>query len=440
MNGMRGVLILALIAGLAPGLASAQEVFGMGGMPGALALPEDPGPLAEAVCAGRLTCVPEVRFEAGRDAAGKAITVIGLRFGLSEPVLPEDMPTDGCLDTEGRRDGGAEWHLLIDGRPVRRLLALCNDGYGASGVGDDEIMVSDNQLTHIQSGGSAWRWVETRHYQLSPLQLTGMDSCNYHNAMAWSGSRVSVDAADASVTVLAYREGEGGQDEAGIGCPTESDTLPMREKMRLLKAQAIPLPHLEGALKPGLGIGTCGLSIRADGSAGLVIHGTAAPAGKGATLRAVALDRQTLLLQVSDPAALTGGQGARSWVGQPHVEIYLRGQDDKRPFGQLGITLDGQIHAGVGAAALPRVTVSRDIDENRRDVTRLTLRFADEDVLTGGLVLVYSEAAAGRQIRLTATAPIEGLSPLLAPAPTAVPSLCAADERGLLNIVGAASE
>lgn len=439
---MRHLMMLALAASLAPAAAGAEEVFGMGGMPGALALPQDPGPLAEAVCAGRLTCVPEVRYEAGKDAAGKAITVIGLRLGLSEPVLPEDMPPDGCLDGEGNRDGGAEWHLLMAGKPVRRLLALCNDGYGAAGVGDDEIMVSDNRLTYIQSGGSAWRWVETRYYQLSPLQLTGTDSCSYHNAMAWSGSRVSSDAADASVTVLGYREGngEGDQDEAGIGCPTEGDALPMREKMRLLKAQAVPLPHVEAALTPGLGIGTCGLSIRADGSAGQVVHGLAAPAGKGAVLRAVALDSRTLLLQVRDPAAFSGGQGARSWVGQPHVEIYLKSQDDKRPFAQLGITLDGQVHAGVGKAPVPEVTASRDIDEKMRDVTHLTLRFATEDALAGGLVLVYSEAEAGRQIRLTSTAPIERLSPLLAPAPVAVPSLCAADGRGALNIVGAVAE
>jgi len=437
---MRHLLVLALAAGLAPAAAGAEEIFGMGGMPGALALPQDPGPLAEAVCAGRLTCVPEVRYEAGRDAAGKAITVIGLRLGLSEPVLPEDMPPDGCLDAEGNRDGGAEWHVLIDGKPVRRLLALCNDGYGAAGVGDDEIMVSDNRLTHIQSGGSAWRWVETRNYQLSPLQLAGTDSCNYHNAMAWSGNRISSDAASAAVTVLGYREGDGDQDEAGIGCPTEGEALPMTEKMRLLKAQAVPVPHLAGPFKPGQGIGTCGLSIRSDGSAGQIVHGMAAPAGKGAELRAVALDDVTLVLQIRDPAGLSGGQGAKSWVGQPHVEIYLKGEDDKRPYAQLGITLDGQVHAGVGKATAPQVTVSRDIDEGMRDVTRLTLRFASAEALAGGVVLVYSEAEAGRQIRLTATAPVERLSPLLAPAPVAVPSLCAVDGRGLLAIVGAVAE
>ncbi|PWR19900.1 hypothetical protein [Zavarzinia compransoris] len=362
--------------------------------------------------------------------------MIELRLGLSEPVLPDDMPAEGCLDADGNRDGGSEWHLLADGKPERRLLAFCNDGYGASGVGDDEIMVSDNHLTHIRSGGSAWRWVETHNYQLSPALVTGIDSCNYSNIEAWTGTRLSIDTATAGVTVLGYRAGGDGDNEAGIGCPTESDALPIAEKMRFLKALAVPVPAIAGPVPADAGIGTCGVAISADGSAGTVIHGIAAAPGRGAELRAVALDGRSLLIDVRDPLAGSGGQGAKSWVGQPHVELYLKGAEDSpKPFAQLGITLDGQVHAGVGKAAVPVVAVSRGIDEKNRDVTRLRLRFAAEDALAGGLVIVYSEAEKGRQLRLTSTAPVERLTPLLAPAPTAVPTTCAIAD-GRLTVSG----
>jgi len=59
----------------------------------------------------------------------------------------------------------AEEHWLVRAtRPaeVRLVLALCNDGYGASGA------------------GSAWRWSSVREFQLSPPRPLSQASSSFH--------------------------------------------------------------------------------------------------------------------------------------------------------------------------------------------------------------------------------------------------------------------
>ncbi len=76
-----------------------------------------------------------------------------------------DVELDGCTNievwllSEGKR-GVAREHLLGE---------ACNDGYGASGVGQDVFSFDQKgTLTHSRYGGSAWRWGATTTITLDP--------------------------------------------------------------------------------------------------------------------------------------------------------------------------------------------------------------------------------------------------------------------------------
>ncbi len=157
--------------------APAEEIYEMGGMPGALALPETPGKESTPLCAGRAGCTPVDRYEAGRDDHGRRITVVRLSFDAAHPLVPEAASAGGCPNIDGDPDGGSEWHLLLNGKPAALLLTLCT-GFGASkGADDEEVMVSDNHLTFIRSKEGQGAFVHTWNLQLSPLALQDTDAC-----------------------------------------------------------------------------------------------------------------------------------------------------------------------------------------------------------------------------------------------------------------------
>lgn len=424
-----GVAAFCVTAGMA-GFAAAQ---GMGTLQQqATGARVDP---AADLCAGRNTCRVTRELDAGHGPDGLPQKVVELRFGIADAVSPDATPEFPCRDDSGNPDGGSEWHLLVDGKPDRKLLTLCNDGYGASGVGEDAIEVAPNLFTHTQYGGSAWRWVVNRTFQLVPPRLLSVDNCSFHNVDPMSGTRSVVDVATATVRTAGLAGVAVDESDAMMGCPSLGERG--TGGVQVVTSLAVPRPVLDGPMNPGDGIGSCGMRIAADGSAGDVFHGAAARPGTGAELRAVALDERTLVLQIHDPKAGMGGVGAKSWVGQPHVELYLRGTDanEAKPFAQIGVTLDGRVHKGVGTAPGVKVRAWNNYDEAERPVTRLRLEFDDDYPMLDGIAVVYSEADGGKQLRLTANTGIAKLQPLNPPAPVAVPTICAV-RNGRLDIVG----
>jgi len=420
-------LAFSLVAGTA-GLALAQ---GMGALQQQLTGGQGGGD----VCAGRSTCRVTQQLDAGRDASGRRMTVVEVRLGLSEAVNPDASTDFPCRDDQGSPDGGSEWYLLLDGKIERHILTLCNDGYGASGVGEDTVAVTANHLQHKQYGGSSWRWIETRDFRLSPFALLTVDQCSEHNVDGDSGTSVVIDVATATARVASYGGSLPDGSDVMLGCPKPGEREV--EGIRVVNSLAVPVPVMGGEVRDQDGIGTCGLRIAGDGSAGDVFFGAAARPGEGAEVRAVTFDSKSLMLQVRDPKAETGGQGAKSWVGQPHVELYVANTDtsDSRRYAQIGITLDGRVHKGVGAPPTVKVRAWRNVDEANRDVTRLRVDFPGDYPFDGGLVVVYSEAEGGKQLRLTSSSPIEKLQPVNAPSPAGVPSVCTV-EGGLLNVTG----
>ena len=96
-----------------------------------------------AICGARSSCRVAESDDAGRSPAGPALSVVEVRLGLKDK--PDDAADTGCRSgTEP--DGGVEYWLLGGAAPPKRVLKLCNDGYGAAGVGDDTVAVSANRL------------------------------------------------------------------------------------------------------------------------------------------------------------------------------------------------------------------------------------------------------------------------------------------------------
>lgn len=365
--------------------APAEEIYEMGGMPGALALPETPGKESAPLCAGRKGCKPVERYDAGRDDRGRRITVVRLSFDAAHPLAPEAATGGGCPNIDGDPDGGSEWHLLLNGKPSALLLSLCT-GFGASkGADDEEVMVSDNHLTFIRSKEGQGAFVQTWDLQLSPLALQDTDACVYDASDPRAVRRLSVDLATLSTLLLTYR-GTAPAGYSGItGCPVAEQRRD--GPFEVVASHPLPQPAITGPVAPGDGIGSCGFHLRAE----------------DASLRAVMLDPRTLALDIEDPAAQ--GEGA----------LRLDLGPDRR--------LDLPVWGGDPVEGL---TVERATGRNERGqpVSRLRLQFAEAP---RGLALAYLRA--GKLLFRT------GAEDTDSPAPVAIATTCAVKD-GRLEVAG----
>lgn len=116
-------------------------------------------------CRGRSPCSVDRRHDAGRSAAAQAMFVLEVSLG---PTSDDTSYARACEQREA-------WlvHQGPGAPPPRLLLESCNDGYGASGIGEDELEISDNLFVHRRTGGSAWRWHQTTSVRLDPPAVVG---------------------------------------------------------------------------------------------------------------------------------------------------------------------------------------------------------------------------------------------------------------------------
>lgn len=145
-------------------LATVGLALGLSGAAAApLPLLANPIPLPEKPCGDRSPCREAARWPAGTDAAGRVLTVVRLALDTrdSGDADPPGADHGDCVPTE---------YWLQAGPFARKLLALCNDGYGAAGMGEDAVTVGKNRFTHTQHGGSSWRWSTAEVFTLSPLR------------------------------------------------------------------------------------------------------------------------------------------------------------------------------------------------------------------------------------------------------------------------------
>lgn len=401
-------------------------------LPWLFALPAFAAPptLKATACAGRHEdCRVSRVLAAGKADDGTPLSIAEIALGLDDKA--DDAPEEGCRNEDGSLDGGREWWLLAGSRAPQHLFSLCNDGYGASGVGADEIVAGANRLTHRQLGGSAWRWETERSVSLQPLRPVHSSSCSFNTVQEGSGTRQWIDHAKLRIRRLAMvpaSEQQAG--ELGLGCPDENTGWQAQPAPGLVAALQLPrIDPATGDAVPARGqtLGSCALALNGNGEPGFRVYGEA-DSERDSEVRLLLAGDRTLLVQVRD--SHPDATPADSWVQRDHLEFWLglgtapdaNSRLSSKQLAQLGVTLDGQVWRGYGKAPLPKVERWTAHDENGRALTVLRLDWK-QAIADAGLVAVWSQAVNGRQQRLVATTAIVGNRPLALPPAQAIPGL-----------------
>ncbi len=384
-------------------------------------------PSATAVCGTRKTCRVLASKPAGKTEKGVPLTVVEVSLGLKDK--PDDSPDEGCRDGNGGFNGGTEYWLLAAPAQPDRLLALCNDGYGAAGIGDDHVEIAENRLTYTQEGGSNDRWKGTQLVQLSPRRILSTDSCAYRDTIPGSGVASHSEIGAMLVQSVAQDDRNPVFANAEPACPAVKGFWNAQPGPGLMAGVAVPMAAESERSKyvSGTPLGSCAVNVGTAATPGFTVYGTPLPQRR-AELRMIALDRQTLVLQLHDPQP--GAPGA-NWVQSDHVEIWI-GKDasgmhnrpDAPQTAQIGIGLDGKVYAGLGKPPLAAVKHTEARDESGRSVHILEIHWEDDSALTAGVSVVYSQSVAGRQSYVFSTAAIAHNRPLYLPALGAIPVSC----------------
>lgn len=380
-----------------------------------------------AICGKRATCAVTALHKAG------SASVAELHFGLKDK--PADAPDDGCrVDDSGeKKDGGTEYWLL--GAKPLQLLALCNDGYGAAGVGEDIVTFSSNRMIAEQSGGSAWRWSNTTVYSLVPFRPLSTDGCSYNDLGSDTGTETVTDEVKFRAVVIAKNPSAQWGDNDGMGCLDTKPAAFATQNPYPVAKSVMALPVVSPAnnsdfrdVASGTTLGSCSSLLSTDGKTGFVTFGKPAGEAEAADLRLVAVNSaQILIAQIYDPTPAKAAEG-KSWIGGSHLEVWggaisVVGALKRSDLKQVAIDLDGTVHA-VDKAPVPHVERWEAKDEKGRPVTILGITWADADGFFVGAVS-YSQSDHGKQARLVANTPMVHGIPVFDPDATVMESKCA---------------
>ena len=392
-----------------------------------------------AICGQRMTCKIEKTYEAGKSPTDTPLTVIKISVGLADKPRDQD---EGCINGNAR-DGGVEYWLLEGTAAAKRVLKLCNDGYGMAGVGEDDVEVGPNRLVHHQYGGSAWRWYMDVTYSLAPFRAVSEHDCSYHNASEQSGTLTAIDYRTRLVRVLAK---DSTKRDLDVGCPLwprPPQTFESRADAETVGAYPVLAPGLPGkaAIPAGTALGNCVPAMTTGGRNGFIVWGKPVPADQAAEIKTIGVGNNTLIAQIFDPIPPVANSGG-SWIHQPHLEIWVGHNSENvrtmLPLGQMsqvGVTLDGVAHPGVGnPSAAPKVERWTARDERGRPVVVLRLVWPDEFALINGVTMVYSQAEAGKQARLVATAEFASNRPVYVPEVLALGGTPSTSDSGLCEV------
>lgn len=355
--------------------------------------------LAE-VCSGRKPCVAMQQWKLeGTGLEDKVVQEIALHQRGDEG---REANTGDCAPFE-------YWLVSTRARAEKptKLLRVCNDGYGARGIGEDSIVVEGGVFIHGRSGGSNWGWNETRQVDLATLKLSREEQSGY-----WTvGPNTRAETWDWTHLAGHVRwEAPRCEDEERVDA-FAYDWIPQ-----------ISVP--EAFRKDGwktTSLGACAVKVDSRAHSkevpggGFVIHGTAANT-EGAHFLALMASPAELYFEVYDPAWVLGGD---AWLKDDHLEIwtgdamgYMDHCLDSRAPKQWGVSLhDGQVYSAKGSPdprglTVERVPVYRGGDEDGPiEAIRLKIRFA---AAPAALTLVYSDSFEGtRQDRLIATSDLK---------------------------------
>jgi hypothetical protein len=361
-----------------------------------------------AICGKRSTCKLVAIHNAGK------LQVAEVLFGVKDK--PDDAPDEGCKTASGEdpANGGTEYWLLNGAKPTN-VLSLCNDGYGAAGMGEDSVSFSANRMVHVQNGGSSWRWDSTDTLSLVPLRILSQSSCSFHNVEPATGTVAQVDFVHfRAAEIRKNPAAKWGDDEDTIGCPDVKPAAFANLKpipaARLVADYPLLMPGNANdpvlqTIPNGTTLGSCAITLSTDGANGFLTFGAPADATHAAWVRVLAIDSKRLMLQIYDPLAAPPPAG-KSWISGAHAEVWQsntydvsEGAPKRSELGQIAVDLNGTVHT-LGQAKPPSVKRWTATDEKGRRVTVLLLTWPD-DILTAALS--YSQAEGGKQARLVTT-------------------------------------
>lgn len=386
----------------------------------------------EWMCQNRKTCDITSISEAGTSPGGYRLGIAEVRLGIED--RPDFAPDKGCISTDFQsRDGGIEY-WLVDGPQPRRILQLCNDGYGAAGVGEDQVIIGDNKITHTQSGGSAWRWSETTTMTLVPLRVIHTRGCSFHTLSPGNGTVVDIDRTTWQIRSLGIHD-DPGTGEADLGCPEWTDGIagafsPKPARGIVGGFNVLQRVSNYGSDGPGLArgqvLGDCALLLSSDSTAGFLTYGEPATSADAARISVFADTDQTLVVQGFDPTAdaQTAEGSAASWIHRPHAEVWIApewdGAGGNPPpadrLQQIGVEWDGRVHHGFGRERpLPAVERWEGLDISGRKVVVLRLTWPDSIAMGHRIGVAYSQSRDGQQARLVANTGIVKNHPLFLP-------------------------
>ncbi len=238
------------------------------------------------VCDERKPCRVLSEQPAGPDEQQRALSVMTLSLAATsrEPFDPARI-TDGCEPVE-------YWLIRRDKRgvvEVELLLQVCNDGYGAAGMGEDVIEVSDNRFSHEQSGGSGLRWSEREVLQLSPRRLLEQGDVGYFSRRAGRSGQ--------SWDWLKF---------SGSGehlCPSATLEAKPSEASDIASWLLVPVVEVEPDFAASgwkrASLGACSARVGANEEAGFVVHGQQ-DGPDDASLRVVGLTDGSFIVEIRD--------------------------------------------------------------------------------------------------------------------------------------------
>lgn len=368
--------------------------------------PQETDAVVDELCDDREPCNVMNRWDAGEvDGTSMMVFELALHDRGDEgrtPDLHDCAPFEYWLVES--RDG--EW---ID---YNRLQEVCNDGYGARGMGEDSIDVDDNTFAHSQHGGSNWMWSITAVLELSPLQVVEHHRSGSfvldvnRRSESWDWTRPA-----GGVTWTAPRCDER-EDKEGYGTKPEHGEYRFDFLMQI---------EVDDAFRDGgwktTGLNDCSLQVDSRGNdagddsedfgSGYVIHGDPADPSE-ASFRAVMDEEATLYLEIRDAEWITG---ADRWIHDDHVEIwtgsatgYMNHCLETDEPSQWGIALfDDEVYPGYNDPDPEAISVQRHLvgDDEDPDAVRMKIEFSSTPE---AVTVVYSDTEDGNgQDRLIAT-------------------------------------
>lgn len=385
---------------------------------------DDPnGPLVALACGRRRPCEMVKEHTAGTDAQGRSLSAVLFYLGQEtdeepaaepkqdgpnvDPNAEDEAPINDRDATVAFEPNGERFEALTFGTCVRyeywrvvrsgdqiveanRLAPICNDGHGASGIGEDVVTVGPNSFTHSFNGGAGDRWDSTLTVSLSPFVRTHESWAEY-SAIDTSRQETRVDWTRFSGTTTWFT-------------PDCDENMEPKEGDGEYSYAWIPQLKLDPSFVDAGGwkqtaLGDCAVSINGAGAGGYVISGKAGDPSD-ASMRLVASQTGAVFVEVEDDKIVGSAASVKT---SDHLEVWYaneavaRGASCSDPslktMVSWNITLaDGKVSPGFGKPKVADLSVEQVRDP--KGFTRFRFGIGNGHALT----FVYADTDDGKRV------------------------------------------